>query len=334
MKILIYSAKDFEIPFLEKANGEKYHVKYVPERLTTKTAHLALGFDVVSIFSADDASSPVLERLKDFGVRHLALRSTGYDNVNLAKAKRLGVKVANAAGYSPHSIAEHAVGLLLTLNRKLSQSNQQVRQYNFSLSNLVGFDLNKKTVGIIGTGRIGKVIAKIMHGFGCTLLANDIFEDANLKTKYNANYATLERIYIESDVIFLCTPLTTETHYMIDVPAIKLMKKNVLLINIARGAVVNTKEVIKALELKSIGGYATDVYEHESGVFFYDCSQDIPKDEMLQKLIELPNVVITPHQAFATQEALTKIAETTFYNINCWEQQKESKNELTAELVG
>ncbi|GAA4272865.1 2-hydroxyacid dehydrogenase [Aquimarina gracilis] len=334
MKILIYSAKDFEIPFLEKANGEKYHIKYVPERLTTKTAHLAVGFDVISIFSADDASSMVLERLKDFGVKHIALRSTGYDNVNLVKAKKLGIKVANAAGYSPHSIAEHAVGLLLALNRKLLRSNQQIQQYNFSLSNLVGFDLNKKTVGIIGTGSIGKVIAKIMHGFGCAILTNDIFEDEDLKTRYSANYTTLENIYTEADVIFLCIPLTTKTHYMIDVQAIKLMKKNVLLINIARGAVVNTKEVIKALESKSIGGYGTDVYEQESGVFFYDHSKDIPEDEMLQKLIALPNVIITPHQAFATQEALTKIAETTFYNIDCWEQQKESKNELTMELVG
>ncbi len=334
MKILIYSAKDFEIPFLEKVNNEMHHIKYIAERLTTKTAHLALGFDVVSIFSADDASSIVLERLKDFGVCYIALRSTGYDNINLTKAKKLGLKVANAGGYSPHAIAEHAVGLLLAINHKLIPSHLQVNKYNFSLSNLVGFDLYKKTAGIIGTGRIGKVIAKIMHGFDCDIIANDIYEDNGLKTKYNATYTNLEHIYKKSDIIFLCTPLTTQTHHMIDSNAIGHMKKNVVLINIARGAVVNTKDIVKALESKGIAGYGTDVYEHESGIFFYDHSKNKSKDDLLQKLIDLPNVLITPHQAFATHEALTKIAEATFYNINCWENNQESKNGLTLELVG
>ncbi len=333
MKVLIYSAKDFEIPFLEKANNEVHRIKYIPERLTSKTARLALGFDVVSIFSADDASSSVLERLKDFGVNYIALRSTGYDNINLPKAKKLGFKVANSAGYSPHAIAEHAVGLLLALNRKLVQSSIQVKEYNFSLSNLVGFDINKKTTGIIGTGRIGRVVAKIMHGFGCNILANDINEDNNVRTEYNAIYTNLENIYEQSDIIFLCTPLTTQTHHMININAIQKMKKNAILINIARGAVVKTEDLIKALELKRIAGYGTDVYEHEGGIFFYNHSKNKPEDKRLQKLIDLPNVFLTPHQAFATQEALTNIAETTFYNINCWEQEKESKNELTLELV-
>ncbi|MBQ0734791.1 2-hydroxyacid dehydrogenase [Aquimarina celericrescens] len=333
MKVLIYSAKDFEIPFLEKANNEVHRIKYIPERLTSKTARLALGFDVVSIFSADDASSSVLERLKDFGVNYIALRSTGYDNINLPKAKKLGFKVANSAGYSPHAIAEHAVGLLLALNRKLVQSSIQVKEYNFSLSNLVGFDINKKTTGIIGTGRIGRVVAKIMHGFGCNILANDINEDNNVRTEYNAIYTNLENIYEQSDIIFLCTPLTTQTHHMININAIQKMKKNAILINIARGAIVKTEDLIKALELKRIAGYGTDVYEHEEGIFFYNHSKNKPEDKWLQKLIDLPNVFLTPHQAFATQEALTNIAETTFYNINCWEQEKESKNELTLELV-
>ncbi len=333
MKVLIYSAKDFEIPFLEKANNEVHRIKYIPERLTSKTARLALGFDVVSIFSADDGSSSVLERLKDFGVNYIALRSTGYDNINLPKAKKLGFKVANSAGYSPHAIAEHAVGLLLALNRKLVQSSIQVKEYNFSLSNLVGFDINKKTTGIIGTGRIGRVVAKIMHGFGCNILANDINEDNNVRTEYNAIYTNLENIYEQSDIIFLCTPLTTQTHHMINTNAIQKMKKNAILINIARGAVVKTEDMIKALELKRIAGYGTDVYEHEGGIFFYNHSKNKPEDKRLQKLIDLPNVFLTPHQAFATQEALTNIAETTFYNINCWEQEKESKNELTLELV-
>ncbi len=333
MKVLIYSAKDFEIPFLEKANNDVHQIKYIPERLTPKTARLALGFDAISIFSADDGSSMVLERLKDFGIRYIALRSTGYDNVNLITAKKLGIKVANAAGYSPQAIAEHAVTLLLALNRKLILANQQVSNYNFSLSNLVGFDLHKKTIGIIGAGRIGKVIAKIMSGFGCSILANDIYEDNDLKEQYNLTYTSIINLCKQSDVIFLCVPLTTQTHHMINIQVIQCMKREAILINVARGAVVKTEDIIQALELKRIAAYGTDVYEHEGGIFFYDHSKNKPNDKKLQRLIDFPNVLITPHQAFATKEALTNIAETTFYNINCWEQQKPVKNELTLELV-
>lgn len=334
MKILIYSAKDFEIPFLEKANNDIHQLKYIPERLTTETARLALGFDVISIFSADDGSSVVLEKLKDFGIKYIALRSTGYDNVNLKVAKKLGVQVASAAGYSPQAIAEHAVALLLALNRKLILADQQVRDYNFSLSNLVGFDLYEKKVGIIGTGRIGKVIAKIMHGFNCKIIANDIYEDKKLIEEYNTKYTHLKNLCQQSDIIFLSIPLNSETHHLIDSDLLQDMKKDVIIINIARGGVVNTKDIIQALELKRIAAYGTDVYDNESGIFFYDRSTNKPKDPQLQKLIELPNVLLTPHQAFATEEALTNIAETTFYNINCWQKKIPSKNELTLELVG
>jgi D-lactate dehydrogenase len=334
MKILIYSAKDFEIPFLEKANNEKYQIKYVPERLTPKTAGLALGFDTISIFSADNGSSMVLERLKDFGVKYIALRSTGYDNVNINTAKKLGIKVANAAGFSPHTIAEHAVALLLALNRKLISSNHQVNAYNFSLSNLVGFDINKKTVGIIGTGRIGKAIAKIMHGFNCEIIGHDIYEDKKLEEKYQVLYTDLENLCRQSDIIFLCRPLNTQTHHLIDIDRIQHMKMEAILINIARGALVHTQNLLQALASKRIAGYGADVYEHENGIFFYDHSENKPEDKILQQLIDLSNVILTPHQAFATKEALTTIAETTFYNINCWQQNESGKNELTLELVG
>ncbi|WP_074407107.1 2-hydroxyacid dehydrogenase [Aquimarina megaterium] len=334
MKILIYNAKDFEIPFLEKANNEKHQIKYVPERLTPKTAGLALGFDAISIFSADDGSSMVLERLKDFGVKYIALRSTGYDNVNISTAKKLGIKVANAAGYSPQTIAEHAVALLLALSRKLISSNHQVSTYNFSLSHLVGFDINKKTVGIIGTGRIGKIITRIMHGFNCEIIGHDIYEDKKLEEKYKVSYTTLDNLCKQSDIIFLCTPLNSQTHHLIDMHRIQQMKKEAILINIARGALVHTQDVLQALASKSIAGYGTDVYEHENGIFFYDHSENKPKDKILQQLLDLPNVILTPHQAFATKEALTTIAETTFYNINCWQQNEPGKNELTLELVG
>lgn len=334
MKILIYSAKDFEIPFLEKANNEVHQVKYIPERLTSKTAMLAMGFDAISIFSADIASSQVLERLKGFGINYIALRSTGHDNVNLATAKKLGIKVANAAGYSPNAIAEHAVSLLLALNRKLIRANEQVHKYNFSLSNLVGFDLHKKTIGIVGVGRIGKTIAKIMHGFGCGILANDLYKDEETEKKYQISYTDLEYLCKESDVIFLSMPLNSNTHHLIDTNYIQHMKKEVILINIARGAVVNTRDVLHALESNKISGYGTDVYENESGIFFYDHSKNKPEDELLKRLIEQPNALLTPHQAFATKEALMTIAETTFYNVDCWQQNIPGKNELTLELVG
>ncbi len=334
MKVLIYSAKDFEIPFLEKANNEAHQIKYIPEQLSCETARLAIGFDTIAISSDDNGSSRVLERLKDFGVKHVALRSTGFDNVNLIVAKKLGIKVANAAGYSPEAIAEHAVALLLSLNRKLIQANDQVKNYNFSVNNLVGFDLNKKTIGIVGTGRIGAVVAKIMLGFNCKIIANDISENQELKEKYQVTYVELEDLCKQSDVIFLSMPLTTETHYLIDVNYINHMKREVLLVNIARGAVVYTQDILEALDSKRIGGYGADVYEHERGVFFYDHSKDKLDDPILKRLIDHPNVLLTPHQAFLTKEALTNIAETTFYNINCWDRNELGKNELTLELVG
>ncbi|WP_299183847.1 2-hydroxyacid dehydrogenase [uncultured Aquimarina sp.] len=328
MKILIYSAKDFEIPFLEKANKNVYQIKYIPERLTSKTAMMALGFDVVSIFSADDGTSKTLELLKEFGIKHITLRSAGYDNIHLKTAQKLGIKVANTPDYSPNAIAEHAIALLLALNRKLMISNQQFLNYNFSLSNLIGFDLYNKTVGIIGTGRIGKIIATILVGFGCKVIATDTNEDSCFAKKNNIQYVSLEDLCQKSDVIMLSVPLNSTTHYMINTALIKLMKREVYIINIARGAIVKTLDLIEALKWDRIAAYAADVYEYEHNLFFYDHSNDKPDDSLLQQLIDLPNVLMTPHQAFATTEALTNIAETTFYNIDCWQQNKVSKNEL------
>ncbi|WP_371813631.1 2-hydroxyacid dehydrogenase [Aquimarina sp. MMG015] len=334
MKILIYSAKDFEIPFLEKANKDIHQIKYAPERLTSKTAMMAIGFDVVSIFSADDASSKTLRLLKEFGIKYITLRSAGYDNIHLGTAKKLGIKVAHTPDYSPYAIAEHAIALLLALNRKLILSNQQFNDYNFSLSNLIGFDLYNKTVGIIGTGRIGKVIGKILRGFGCHVIATDIYQDINFSQTNNIKYVSLEHLCKQSDVIMLSMPLNSETHYMINADLIHLMKREAYIINISRGAVVNTLELIEALKWNRIAAYGSDVYEYEHDLFFYDHSKNKPDDSLLKQLIDLPNVLITPHQAFATTEALTNIAETTFYNINCWEQNKASDNEIIPELVG
>lgn len=334
MKLLVYSAKKFEVPFLERANKNNHHVVFTDKALDSETAHKAVGFDAISIFSGDDASLTVLEKLRDFGVKFISLRSAGYNNIHLKCAKRFGLKVANAPDYSPYAIAEHAVALLMALNRKLVLANSQVHQYNFLQDNLLGFDLNKKTIGIVGVGNIGAIMVKIMHGFGCTILANDLVHDTSLIKDFGIQYVDMEELLKKSDVVSLHVPLTHDTHYLIDEPQLKAMKKNALLINTARGAVVHTKALISALDKREIAGYATDVYEKEKDVFFKDHSRtgDI-KDELLKQLLSFDNVLLTPHQAFVTKEALANIADITFYNIDCWEKGKESKNELGYETL-
>ncbi|MCM4153400.1 2-hydroxyacid dehydrogenase [Arenibacter sp. N53] len=333
MKLLVYSAKDFEIPFLSSANKNLHTVTYTKDALDKETAIQAVGHKAVSIFSGDDASSLVLEKLWDLGVRYITLRSAGHNNVQLKVAKKYGFKVANVPDYSPHSIAEHAVALLQTLNRKIILADRQVHAYNFLQSNLMGFNLNGKTVGIIGTGRIGSIMAKIMTGFGCKILANDLKPDYNLVQLYDLKYTSLDNLIQKSDIISLHIPLTQENLYMINKQKLALMKPGTLLINTARGALVETKELIDALENKKLGGYCTDVYEKEKGTFFMDNSITGIKDEQLKKLLSLPNVLLTPHQGFITKEALTNIAEVTFGNLNCWEEGRPCKNELGLETI-
>jgi len=329
MKVLVYSAKDFEIPYLEKANNNKHKLVFTKESLSSKTAIKAVGYDAISIFSADEACFLTLEKLKDFGVKYITLRSVGYDNVNLNAASRLHIKVAHVPAYSPYSIAEHATSLLLALNRKLITSHQRVQQYNFNLTNLIGFDLNGKTVGIIGTGKIGAVMSKIMYGFGCNLLGYDIEENSHLVKDYNLKYVTLKDLCNQSDIISIHVPLNSETYQIINENLISEMKPGVLIINTARGAVINTEDIIEALKSGKIGALGIDVYEKERGIFFKDHSNEIPNDDLLMKLNAMPNVLITGHHAFLTEEALTNIAETTIYNLDCWDEGKETKNELT-----
>lgn len=329
MKVLIYSAKDFEIQYLEEANNKKHQLTFTKEALSSQTAIKAVGYDAISIFSADEACFITVEKLKDFGVKYITLRSAGYDNVNLKAASRLGIKVSNVPAYSPYAIAEHATALLLALNRKLIESNNRVSHYNFDLNNLVGFDLNQKTVGIIGTGKIGEVMCKIMHGFGCKLIGFDIEESNSLKTKYNLEYTSLKDLCHQADIISLHVPLNTETHELINEDVIDEMKDGVILINTARGSVIDTEAVIAGLKSGKIGALGMDVYENEKGVFFKDHSQDIPQDTNLMLLNTMPNVLITGHHAFLTNEALTNIAETTIYNLDCYVSNKSNENELT-----
>lgn len=332
MKVLIYSAKAFEIPFLETANNNRHQLTFIEDALSSQTAQKAIGFQAISIFSADEACFITIEKLRDFGIKYIALRSVGNDNVNLRAALRHNIKVANVPAYSPHAIAEHATALLLALNRKLIASNMRVRHYNFNLDHLVGFDLKGKTVGIVGTGRIGSVMTKIMHGFDCNLLGYDLEENENLTEFYQLRYTALKELCQKSDIISLHVPLNSETHHLINEDIISEMKDGVILINTARGAVINTEHIIEGLRNGKIGALGIDVFENERGIFFYDHSQQIPDDDLLIQLNAFPNVLITGHHAFLTQEALTNIADTVFYNLDCWGKGEETENELTTNI--
>ncbi|HEX2630432.1 MAG TPA: 2-hydroxyacid dehydrogenase [Chitinophagaceae bacterium] len=333
MKTLFYSIKEFEKPWLNAANTVGLEVSYTDKPLSIHTVEKAAGYDAVCIFAGDDASAPVVEQLAKMGIYFIAVRAAGYDNVDLIKAAELGVGVANVPEYSPYAIAEHAVALILALNRKLILADNGVHQHDFRVDELVGFDLNGKTIGIIGTGRIGGIFTKIMHGFGCRLIGYDIAADSELTVAYGLEYVDLNTLCKQSDIISIHTCLTPETKYIINKKSIALFKKEMTLINTSRGACVNTADLVAGLESGQIGYYGADVYEHEKGLFFYDKSGKRLNDEILDKLLSFPNVLITPHQAFATKDALKNIADTTFYNLGCWNSRKSSKYELTPSFV-
>jgi D-lactate dehydrogenase len=331
MKTTIYSTHKFEEPYIIKANNGKHQLKFLENRLTEDTAILATGFKTVSLFTSDDASEKILEKLNAIGVENIALRSAGFNHVDLKKASELGIKVARVPAYSPYAIAEHTMALILALNRKLIKAHNRVREQNFSLNGLTGFDLNGKTVGVIGTGKIGSVLIKILHGFGCNILAQDINEDQNMIDKYGVIYTDCATLCKHSDIISLHVPLKVSTKHLIDKEHIALMKPGVMLINTSRGGLVDTKAVIEGLKTKKIGYFGIDVYEEEEGLFFEDHSEDILQDDVIARLMTFNNVLITSHQAFLTETALTNIAETTIYNLDCFEKQILSGNEVTIE---
>lgn len=328
MRVLFYSTKDFERDYLFKANTGNVDIRMTELALSADTAALANGFDCISVFTGDDVSAPVIGLLHQYGVKFIATRAAGYDNIDLARAKTNGIHVANVPAYSPYSIAEHTLALMLALNRRLILANEQVHHYNFKMNDLIGFDIHNKTVGIIGTGKIGGILAKIVHGFGCHILGYDVKPDEELAKKYDVRYTDIDTLCRESDIISLHTCLTPETKYIINKDRIASMKKGVMLINTSRGACINTADLLYFLDTGHVGYFGADVYEKEKGVFFYDWSNKPLHDEMLKKLLSLPNVLITPHQAFGTREAIGNIAETTFYNISKWADHKNSENEL------
>jgi D-lactate dehydrogenase len=328
MKVAIYSAHAFELPHLEHANAGKHDLKLISTYLTSDTALLSSGCTCAAIFANDDASAPVLKKLAEQGLRFLALRSAGYNHVDLECAKNLGIRVANVPEYSPYSVAEHTVALMLALNRKLIRANSRVRDLNFSLDGLTGFDMNGKIVGIAGTGKIGQVVAKILHGFGCKILAYDIHPNQDLEEKFGVEYADMDTICAQADIITLHTPLNESTHYLIDTARIQKMKTGVMLINTSRGGLVDTRAVIQALKSGHIGYLGLDVYEEEKGLFFEDHSDNILQDDVIARLLTFSNVLITSHQAFLTHTALQNISDTTIYNMDCWAKGLVSENEL------
>lgn len=329
MKIAIFSSHKFEVPYLNKANHQAHQLQYFFTNLNIHTVGLARDHEVASIFVNDDASAPVLEKLHEYGIQYLALRSAGYNHVDLQKAKELGIKVANVPEYSPYAIAEHTVALMLALNRKIIRANNRIKDLNFSLDGLTGFDMHGKQVGILGMGKIGAIVARILHGFGCKILAFDMQEDPEMIEKYRVEYLDVATICKRSDIITLHLPLIPQTRYIIGKKAISKMKAGVMIINTSRGGLLDTKEVIKALKKGKIGYLGLDVYEEESGLFFEDLSeQDILQDDMISRLMTFKNVLITSHQAFLTDTALENIADTTFYNIDQWAAGRSSDKEL------
>jgi D-lactate dehydrogenase len=329
MKVLVYSAKSFEIPYLKRSNHTHLDVSFTELPLSLKSVNLSKGYDCISVFTADDASRDVLEQLHFNGVAYVAVRAAGYDNIDLTTANELGIHVANVPEYSPYSIAEHTAAMVLALNRKLILSDRQVHEKNFTLDNLIGFDLHDKTVGIIGTGRIGKISARIMHGFGCHLLGYDIEQSSVLKEKYNLRYCSLQELCLTADIILIHTPLNAQTKYLINKELFSIMKRGVMIVNTARGPVVNTADLLIFLQNGIIGAYGMDVYEKEKGIFFFNHSGKDLQDPILVKLLDMKNVLVTPHQAFATYEALSNLSDTTFLNILQWKEGLRPESELT-----
>jgi len=328
MKVAVYSFHKFEKPFLEKVNAGRFEMRFLDLRLSAETAPLSAGFEAVSLFVSDDASSPVLEILYRQGTRFIVLRSAGFNNIDLPKAFQLGIRVARVPAYSPYSVAEHAVALMMALNRKLIRAHNRIMELNFSLDGLTGFDMNGKTAGIIGTGKIGVAVARILHGFGCRLLAFDKYENEEIVQKYQAEYTDWSSLCSQSDIITLHIPLNNKTKYIINEASINSMKKSVMLINTSRGALVNTVDVIQGLKSGQIGYFGMDVYEEEEGLFFEDHSEHILQDDTIARLMTMQNVLITSHQAFLTDTALENISESTIYNLDCFANKVPCENEI------
>jgi D-lactate dehydrogenase len=314
MKIAFFSIQPYDIQFFNLHKGEfNFEFVYIESALSKKTASLAENAEAVCVFVNDKLSSEVMDILGAQGVKIVALRCAGFNNVDLEAAKRNGIKVCRVPAYSPEAVAEHAVAMLLTLNRKTHKAYNRVREQNFSLNGLLGFDVHNKTVGVIGTGNIGKAFCKIMLGFGCKIAAFDVIANRDLEA-LGVEFKPLKEV-LACDIISLHCPLNDQTKHIINATTIDMMKKGVMLINTSRGGLIDTKSVIIALKSGKIGYLGIDVYEQEEKLFFRDLSSNIIQDDLIQRLMSFPNVLITAHQAFFTEDALSQISLTTLKNI-------------------
>jgi D-lactate dehydrogenase len=319
MKMAVFSAKRFDREFLGDASQSTGHeLTFFEPRLASETCKLAEGFPAVCAFVNDELGADVLARLAGGGTRLIAMRCAGFNNVDVEAAGRLGHRITRVPAYSPYAVAEHAVGLILTLNRKIHKAYNRVREGNFALDGLLGFDLHGRTAGVVGTGKIGQAVAQILQGFGCRVLLFDVFENPGCREL--GEYVPLDRLLAESEIVTLHVPLTAETHHMIDGPAIARMKPGVMLINTSRGGLIDTRAVIEGLKEQKIGFLGLDVYEEEADLFFEDLSTRVIRDDVFSRLLTFPNVVITGHQAFFTREALAQIAAVTMESLTAFEQ--------------
>lgn len=315
IKIAFFDTKEYDKKLFDEYNEKYgYDITYLESKLSAETAPLAKGYDAICIFVNDIVDKNVISILKNCGVKLIALRCAGFNNVDM-KNMDPSVKVVRVPAYSPYSVAEHAVALLLDLDRKIYKAYQRTKKYNFTLNGLLGFDIHGKTVGVIGTGKIGKVFIKIMKGFGTEVLAYDVYEDKKAEKELDFKYVSLDELYKNSDIISLHCPLTDENHKMIDSKSITKMKKGVVIINTSRGKLIDTDSLIEKLSQGEIGGLGLDVYEDEEEFFMNDMSNSYKRDTDLSILLSMPNVLITSHQAFFTKEALNKIASDTCENI-------------------
>jgi D-lactate dehydrogenase len=305
---------------------------FLEARLTAATAGLASGHDAVCPFVNDDVSAATLEALRALGIRLAALRSAGFNHVDVGAAERLGVTIARVPAYSPHAVAEHAIGLLLTLNRKFHRAYNRVREGNFSLEGLVGFDLHGKTVGVVGTGKIGTVFCRILRGFGCRIMALDPYPNDECR-ELGVEYVEFAQLLAESHIISLHLPLTPETHHLIDAAAIERMRPGVIILNTSRGGLIDTRAVIAGLKSLRIGYLGLDVYEEEADLFFQDLSGNVLQDDVFARLLSFPNVLVTAHQGFFTEEALHNIADTTLANVTAFETGKGDLHQVTTRHV-
>ncbi len=328
MRVAVFSSKPYDERFLSSGNLSHGHeLSFYETHLTPDTAQLAIGSPAVCAFVSDDLGAESLERLAGDGVQLVALRSAGFNHVDLTTARRLGLTVVRVPRYSPHAVAEHCVGLILSLNRHIHRAYTRVRESNFSLTGLLGFDLHGRTVGVVGTGEIGTRFAEIMTGFGTSILAADPFPNTRLQ-EIGATYAPIDDVLAQSDIVSLHCPLTPETHHLIDADRLATMRDGVMLINTSRGALIDTDAVIDALKAGKVGHLGLDVYEEEVDLFFEDLSDQVLQDDTFARLMTFPNVLITGHQAFFTREALSKIAEVTLANITAFERGEHLVNAI------